>query len=342
MVEPDKECLDRFRINGKLRMPFEATNETTYMYLGHGHDRCDEEGNLIIKTVPEDCIYITETVCGIQNRIPTEVFRAFSNPDYAHIWKDPFAHMEEIRALFVRRTNFHIHMPGCTYVDSTFYGINEQVLEKNEQGQPTKIKLALSGLMPLDYALIVSEDNLSQYFAPTQYNLAELELFTSELYGYFNFNLFPQIPEGLKTTLEKVKPLYYDMFRSYEGMRKPVSELMAEHPGIHFNFLCRSVGEECKPAAIRRRRHSAVVQKTNLNTLRKLANIQNETMTNENMLASAESMSNFLTEKKNFLTLLYGSFQKYPRTLAYLKSFKGGKTKRQSKRKNRTLKKQKA
>jgi hypothetical protein len=270
------------------------------------------------------------------------VYRAFSDPENAHLWKDPLRYKEEIIHLFNRKTNLHIHWPGCTYVDSTFYGMNESIIEKDKDGNPTKIKLALSGFMPLDYALVVAEDNLTEYFSQKEYNLLNFELFTKDLEGYLAYNLFPKIPDELQTASETVSPRYYKLITSYEGMRKPVSELMAEFPGIHYNFLCRSVGEECKPAAIRRRRHSAVVQKTNLNTLRKLANIQNETMSNENILASAQSMSNFLTEKKNLLPLLYRSFEKYPKTLTYLKSFKqGGKTKRQ-KRSKKTLKTRKA
>jgi hypothetical protein len=100
-----------------------------YYYGGHGEDMCNPVTHeLIMETVPEDCIYITIGECGFTTgydtiakflpifRDPSEKARTLLRYPYL------FENLKEIsEETGVSIDNLHIHLPGSKYVASKIY-----------------------------------------------------------------------------------------------------------------------------------------------------------------------------------------------------------------------------
>ena len=335
-IQRNIECRDRFKNNsGKLQLPpslRDLPENQIYFYHGHGGTVCDDLGYPIIKQVPDNCIYITQTVCGIVNTLKEEIVTAFLDPAKAHIWKDPIAHLDEIRSILGLHDKYategiHIHLPGCSYVESSYqpFGYHE-----SKKGAPEKYhKIYFSGIMDLETAHEVPDT--SPYIEGVKFDHVDYVDY-GQVKDSFQFSFFPKVEE----TEEYVSPSEItDMFLLHvneEGKvdisdvvtqsgiisdTVPVSKIMETYPGIHFNFLCRSFGKEntkCrgirKKALTHRRRHSAVVQGSEYNTFKKLVNIGSKFPENAKGVANDHTIKNYL-ESISFKLIRDGEFAKF-------------------------------
>ena len=266
----------------------DVPNENIYFYLGHGGSVTKNNGKLKVERVPENCIYITQTVCGVVNYMEDAIFRAFCNKKNEDLWRDPVNNIKQINALFGSLPGVHIHYPKCTFIDTSFHPCSDN-------GSDGLHMIDYSGLIPLSKAQTVSFRNSPSHFRTYTQNSVEEgtiqgipESTVREMYRYA---VYPELnikeQRGLRYTPPKVGSLYLSSengiipFQSLIQGSKALSnsvtvfDLMKRYPGIHFNFLCRSLKVSQNPEHRRqmtlRRRHSAVLQDTVFNNIAKLA-----------------------------------------------------------------------
>lgn len=301
-IQRNIDCKNRYKnSSGKLQLPpqFQGLPDSQiYFYHGHGGTICDEYGFPIEKIVPENCIYITETVCGIINAFGSDLIRAFLDKKNAPIWKDPVGHFDELKKILRLDgknsvQGLHIHLPGCTYIDTTYQPIGYHDLK--DRYEIDKHKIVFSGIMTLEAAHTVPDDSV--YIEGALLDYTELVDYDTIVNSYA-YSCYPEIyevkeyvvPNEIKDTLlfypeivdgKKKIPISDVTSQGAEISKNvPVSKLMEKFPGIHFNMLCRSFGAEdvnclkrSKKAVTRRRRHSAVVQNTVYDSFKKLVNM---------------------------------------------------------------------
>ncbi len=343
-LERNIQCRNKYKNNqGKLQLPEnlqDLPENQIYFYHGHGGTVCDDLGYPIIKQVPENCIYITQTVCGIVNTLKEEIVKAFLNPAYTDIWKDPVKHIGEIqRILGLGKQNanegIHIHLPGCSYVESSYqpFGYHESKKENEEQYH----KILFSGIMDLETAHTVSEE--SPYIQGVKLEHVDFVDY-EKVKNSFEYSFFPRVEETdalvrnrnitntflLNPTKEGKVDINVVISQSGKISNTVlVSEILENLPGIHFNFLCRSFSKEntkCgkipKKALTLRRRHSAVVQNSVYNTFQKLVSMGTmfpeiaKGVANDRSIRNyVESISNKLLKENDFAQLydLYDSIR---------------------------------
>lgn len=256
-----------------------TTNENIFLYQGHGSTITNEEGNLVIKEVPKNCIYITQTVCGIGN-YGGDILRKFMTKENEEIWQNPVKHIKELKAMFGDLPNLHIHYPGCSYVDMNYLPFSYSETYDHKL-------IGISGLIPLSKAQTIdpSDDAIRYDQIPkTYYTISK-----SKLINYFNYCVYPKLELDRNIFSEKdnqtiyikpdvngfVKIVTIQNETDRVAAHTPVSKLMELYPGIHFNFTCRNVDfPEAKEKKnilqaeiTKRRRNSAIVQGTIYNTI---------------------------------------------------------------------------
>ena len=190
------DCMNQYRnSNGKLQLPeqFKSLPDSQiYFYHGHGGTICDEYGHPVIKVVPDNCIYISQTVCGLINVHKIDLVRAFLNEEYAHIWRDPIANLDTIKEIIGTLAydipGIHIHLPGCTYTDTSYSCLGYHDLKEltDKEGH----KLYFSGIMSLEDAHRVDNENPyieGVIFEPEDY------LNMDDVSGSFGYSFFPAL-----------------------------------------------------------------------------------------------------------------------------------------------------
>lgn len=272
----------------------EVPDERIYFYLGHGGSMTTPDHNLKIERVPPNCIFITQTVCGIVNTSVEKIFKAFADKKNAAMWRDPVNHLNEFNALFGDLPGIHIHYPNCTFVDTSFQPCSDN-------GDRGVHHIEYSGMVPLSKAHTISFKKEPQGFdLYTQLNIDKMieegkipgvsEQTVREMYRYSDYPTL-KITPGKKQLYIPPKTGTMAVYSEsgivpFESLIQGSSslsnsnsmlDLMNQYPGIHFNFLCRSLKVGLNPERRRqltlRRRHSAVVQKSVMNSIAKIANI---------------------------------------------------------------------
>lgn len=241
----------------------------SYFYFGHAVDICTptETGyKLVIKRVPENCIYITLAECGsattIDLRRTKEIVDALAAVDYNELLRSRdtsvllgsrFERNEDVlfQGVGLRRvlTNLHVHFPGDSYVDSYY----APYLANTGFEAPTR--LCPSGIFQLRRA----KSLLGSFSCLELDDVDSAESVVHALYSYPGLK-YPKQPA--------IEDLYEDLWRRFNvgpltqvltEVRIPqetVSNLMIQLPGVHINTLCRTVSLECEQAAISRRLES--------------------------------------------------------------------------------------
>ena len=97
-----------------------------YYYGGHGSDLCEPSTmRPILDKVPDNCLYITITECGLKTDLTfaheTTEENFFRDPETTAILRHPETLLNKqviAAALHVNADAVHIHLPGQTYVRS--------------------------------------------------------------------------------------------------------------------------------------------------------------------------------------------------------------------------------
>jgi hypothetical protein len=255
-----------------------------YLYGGHGGDVCDPKTHApILKRVPKGCIYITISECGVVSLTSEERERNFrsKDPEIRKILQFPYLSEHKIllkELLEVESMkNIHIKYPGDEYVDSTLYPLAYWDNEKDGR------RLRYSGLCEKSKLEALGEKgHLKNY--PTQKEDPHLTILKTDVLEMFEASVYPtyaEVKKALDNTwggprgtsifggqFEEVeKRIEYEM-GFVHGVSDPsgpdafcnVSYMMREFPGIHYNVVCRSVGEHCLAHAVARRTPSEGIE----------------------------------------------------------------------------------
>ena len=219
--------------------------------MGHSTDACYTDGKLIEKTVPENCIYVTFTECGlISFGSDTEKMKYF-NPKYRKYFLDPVTYKKELNTLF--NNSIHIHLPGSTYID-TIYG---------PVGHYKKINaFALSGVIPIEEGI--------ELIPEFSYNSKGSSI---EIDKFYKYSIYPT-QEDIKTQYDNLVQMY--PHKNNEEIIDVLTEtiptisqskLFELRPGIYYNPLCRTTSKLCYEAMKARRRYSLAETGTIINEI---------------------------------------------------------------------------
>lgn len=355
----DKNCREKYYKTGKPELPFFVPKSQIYMYLGHGGDVTDERGNPVIKTVPEGCIYITRAVCGLATHLPFEIFEAFTNPAHEDVWRHPWKHMDTLKRI-MNDPALHIHLPGCEYVDNTFYPLSDNA--SAPQYNRTNPLIQVSGLVALEDAQKIPRDDVRSIYDGNHYSLgfggrnlssaASLKIKQEDLMRYFAYSTYPKliVSDEIFGHAEDTIPLRtipgfpgYTPYATFHDklVRKSIkaSDLMRIYPGIHFNLLCRFIPPYLdRTAQVLRRKYSMNFQNSAVGTIKESIR---EGAINTNIATLASSAQESLqTQPMSVLQELRAkASDQYPMTANVLKRIMRKKTmKNRTRNRNRNRK----
>jgi hypothetical protein len=265
---PNQKILDS--VKKVLALP---QNISIYYYAGHGNDICDEITHKpIIKQVPENCIYITISECGVPSILdvidnPQEKFFRNSNPIHKKLIQYPYVGENKkklAKALGISDPSvIHIHFPGMNYVESFFQPVNyfdkDESLEiKNDEN--LEILFMHSGL--LDKAKLEANPNPGK-----NVKADEIETFyisKNEILQKYIDSVYPTQADVNEVLEEKFADKYIldnddvNMFivELVNKLKKETltnTALMEQFPGIHYNMVCRGVSKACDAEAVLQR-----------------------------------------------------------------------------------------
>lgn len=196
-------------------------------------------------------------------------------------------------------------MPGCTYTDTSFLPFSS-----NGKATDRSHFLQYSGLLSLADAKRIPEE--SDYVKGMHEDLRDGTVDASVIEELYRYSSFPKtiekkirsyVPRGV--SLESIslvknadgKVLVADIVNQNNNLSDnyPVSRILEMNPGIHFNFLCRSITmTERKRNITLRRKHSALLQNTIANTISKLAGMGFASKNAKEELSNDKSVLSFI------------------------------------------------
>ncbi len=246
-----------------------------YYYAGHGEDECDPVNHKpIVRQVPNDCIYITITECGVYAEIdlfdnPREKLFRSKAPEIKSLLQYPYkpGNKKRLAQLFGLSSPdvLHIHYPGMNYVESFFQPIaywNDDGELWGENDKPLYM-FSISGLLSKNKMEATAKPRKSV----SAENNSSFYITKNEIVQYYAESVYPT-PAYIEEILDKTFPTSFilsteeiDTFMTtlvntmeHDETGMPYSKLsntymMEKFPGIHYNVVCRSVSDDCLPEA---------------------------------------------------------------------------------------------
>lgn len=245
-----------------------------YAYNGHGEDICDNTGEAIIRQVPEGCIYVTLEECGDLGYYEEDRILNFqsSDPIAKATFKYPYLFLNELSSKVIPRTNVRrtseavkIHLPGDNYAVSGLAPFGYWY-DKNSIG------FAISGLVEKELMEAHPQtDYPNNKFGTIEYDGLK-PIIKKDIVKYFQASVYP-MPEQVREALVAIPDIlipntinegaaYCDRIEEeiekVLGVFRRVSDkdgpdaflsntyMMEKFPGIHYNFVCRSMSQVCK------------------------------------------------------------------------------------------------
>jgi len=200
-----------------------------YGVFAHGCDLLDEGR----KIIPDDCIYVTYELCGVNTIHYNKLMYAFMDPRIRGALNDPIRHEAVLKDYFGSEY-VHVHPPGSTYIDSEYTGVLNM-------GRGEYDLVYKSGLYQID-----------NYRPYDKITLTNLDLTLDETYMHPLFNI---IDENQPITQEiydsifsgsmiETRPPYVpgSDLRGYandDNSKWRLSSAFLIYPGIYYNFVCR-------------------------------------------------------------------------------------------------------
>jgi len=199
-----------------------------YVYSGHGGDTVST-----LKDVPNGSKYINMGTCGLSNRLTIDVvLPCLENPHDTRFVETNVPQIEEL----LGELSIRIYMPNPTsdndrYVNNIFYPIG---VYPNEDGT---FNLLSSGLIERKKCVLLG-------IPQTHDKLKTTTLETVK--SLFSMSVYPTIAEVdahfRSHCADRLEALTYaDLTQAYKALSISVETLMTRFPGIHYNFMCRSV-----------------------------------------------------------------------------------------------------
>jgi hypothetical protein len=272
----------------------------TYIYEGHGSDVCHHVNQTpILRTVPENCIYITLAVCGVSttlNPLRERAFRSrnivtkFLKYPYIYSLRDSIANTINVED----EESLSIHFPGDSYVVSElepfswwysdgFQGFSMSGLCEKSRMENLGVHEAIADVryqhgnyMPID------KERIIQYFRASVYPTEE------RVRHALADEPAVQQPRNAREGYDICKRISGKIWKEYGYFREGPADspmkvsmkdgpdaffsntyMMEKFPGIHYNIICRSTQEpECTGVSLgRRRANSGNLEQDRIRTL---------------------------------------------------------------------------
>ena len=217
---------------------------------GHGKDLCknDNSGELDVRPVPPNCVYVTFTQCSLASYAEV-LFEKFYNKENVVYFNDPIKYQKELEEIFEQP--IHIHYPEAEEETSRNY-VNNRYSPINVHYKGIDIKkcaLGSSGIIELS-------TKLKKYIGVSdQENCINKYIDLSE---YFEGSIYPSY-EFMNSYLIAINDI-----GAINRPRITQSEMFEKRPGIYFNPLCRVVEKGCSKKALLRRQKSQQLRRITL------------------------------------------------------------------------------
>lgn len=233
----------------KNNPPPPLQKKPVYLYQGHGAEVCDPAtGKLINKPVPDGSLYILSGICGSLTSINFDNILQMMKDKYDIILQNPIRFKKEIESALSKpnyEASIVIYSPGMEFVDNNFY-------PGSIWKYPGQIRIRNSGILEktqIERREIHPKDKYLQTPLPD----------FNELLPFFEGSIYPtqqEIQDRLATINPQPVWTFEEVNGFFSNMMRPASQLVNEHPGIHFNLLCRSLtikDKSCTKAILARR-----------------------------------------------------------------------------------------
>lgn len=208
-----------------------------FLICGHGGEICLDNGKLEIVDMPDKCVYVTFTECGLTRsglQIYEKIFKDKHNLKYLN---NPIKYQKELEDLFGQR--IHVHHKNATELASRSY-VNIAYKLIGDHNNKDKCMIETSGLIEITENLYTKKIPIQSSFVDCNEKYA--------LHEYFQGSVYPSKEILKKYMLEKplsIKELVENI---------PIitqKELFELKPGIYYNPLCRV--NTCEYSNIRKR-----------------------------------------------------------------------------------------
>ena len=192
-----------------------------FIVFGHGSEHLERARPV----VPADCMLVVTEECGIEGTLPPHIYEAIQNPAVGAFFADPVANKAAIEALLRRR--IRIYPAGTSYPALSYTLINNDNPTGLEELEDMTV--GPSGLWPIPSppgSLTLDEDAVAE----SRYTVLAKE--AGQTYAH---SVYPPAAAAVpaETTLA-------DLLKRAD-LKVTQETLFAAQPGIHYNFLCRSV-----------------------------------------------------------------------------------------------------
>lgn len=193
----------------------------SYIILGHA----SEEGEQ--KPVPKGCMLILSEECGVQGTFPHYLYSILSDPSIKPLLDDPVKNKGTLETLFKKPLTIYVEGEPCPPIQYTL--LNHSV--NKETNRANVFNIEPSGV----YTLPNDEHNWTYHE-----DKKGIGRYTHKMTGKMKEADFKRIYRGaVFPTIDSLVPSSVGSFLG--TVRYSQSELFAKFPGIHYNFLCRSL-----------------------------------------------------------------------------------------------------
>ena len=198
-----------------------------YVVLGHASERLDTK-----KRVPPGCMLILSEECGVQGTFPHTLYSIFSKEEHRTLLTNPVQHKHELETLFKKPITIyteHEEYPSISYTLFNYSYKNErlQVEPSGVYEVPAKEE---------NWVLHKDKRGLGRYTFQSKTHTNTFN--PSELQKIFQGAVFPNI--------HTTQPMSLQDILGQKDSNVTQAKLFELHPGIYYNFLCRTLPEEEK------------------------------------------------------------------------------------------------
>ena len=236
-----------------LKFPEKKSDNPPTLICGHGGELCNDDGSLQVLDIPENCMLITFTECGLSYGAKHIYDIIVKNIKNLHYFEDPIKYKDDLERIFKKK--IHIHHPNAenetsrTYVN-THYRLVGDYMENKEN-----CSIQLSGLVPLQKKYVDKIYTTQSFDFKCKNDYAWGMFYSASIYPSKS-QVVPMFGKQLATTLPELVKKIPVVTQDF---------LFEKRPGIYFNPLCRVNGCNINNVLNRQYKSSRAIN-TNINT----------------------------------------------------------------------------
>ena len=202
----------------------------SYVVLGHATEE-EREGS-----VPDGCCLVLAEECGVQGTFPHYLYSILSDPANKALFDDPVKHKQDLETLLKKPLAIYTSGEACPFVSYTL--VNHS--KNKDSGEENVYNVEPSGLysLPADESNWAYHDKKKGIGRYTHKIVGAVKKEDIEL--IYRGAVFPTI-SSVAASASVSASVSVPKFAKLPSVRVSQTDLFARFPGIHFNFLCRSM-----------------------------------------------------------------------------------------------------